>query len=241
MGLFISFEGGEGSGKSTQAGLLAQRLRDEGWQVVSVREPGSTPLGDRVRELLKNYPMSHGAELLLFGAARAELVAQTIKPALKAGYTVVADRYADSTTAYQRYGRKLPARLVDAVIEAATQGVEPDLTVLLDLPPELGLRRLGRQLDFSHRDTPPGDTSRLDEEGRVRFEEEPLAFHQRVRKGYQRLAQRKPQRWLVVDATLGQEAIHEEVWARVRPLLQKFDLKARPGTLFDTGNPFQPR
>ena len=224
MSLFISFEGGEGSGKTTQADALRQRLQQAGISVVSLREPGSTSLGDYLRGWLvreRRNKISHGAEAFLFAAARAELVAKTIKPTLKRPNTVViTDRYVDSTTAYQGYGRRLRLKDLDVVNHLSTQGVMPSLTFLLDCAPEEGLKRVGslraaRGLTAIE----AHEASRMDKEGTRRFEEEPIEFHERVRAGYLKIAGREPGRWCVIDATRSVEQISEIVWERVREQL----------------------
>jgi dTMP kinase len=203
LALFITFEGGEGAGKSTQANLLVERLRAVGETVVALREPGGTPLGDYLRDWLKasDRPLTAEAELLLFVAARAELVRSLIIPALAAEQAVVLDRYADSTTAYQGYGRGLPLRQVASANALATGGLSPGLTVLLDAPPEATLQRA---------------LSRTGEDGERRFEDEAAAFHRRVRAGFLRLAKRSPERWLVLDAMESEATIHARVWKRVQ-------------------------
>ncbi|MSQ25192.1 MAG: dTMP kinase [Dehalococcoidia bacterium] len=207
--LFISFEGGEGTGKSTQAALLVQRLRASGATVVAVREPGGTPLGEQVRPWVKSQRLAPQTELLLFAAARAELVATVIAPTLAQGSVVVADRYADSTIAYQGYGRRLPLDLVRAVNQAATGGLAPAVTFLLDLPAEEGLRRARARLQQNA----TGD------DGHTKFEHEEIAFHRRLRSGFLRLAKEEPHRILVMDATRPADAIAAAVWRRVQPLL----------------------
>ncbi|MBM4462816.1 MAG: dTMP kinase [Chloroflexi bacterium] len=207
MALFVSFEGGEGSGKSTQAKALYQHLLKTGIPVVLCHEPGTTPMGRRVRRLLKSpeeTEISPLAELFLIAAARAQLVMELIRPNLDRGTTVVCDRYADSTVAYQGYGRGIDMKVIQVVNNSATQGVLPDLVVLLDIPVELGLARKG--------------STRLD-----RFESEEVSFHQRVRNGYLEIARTDPQRWLVIDATLPKAEIRHMVWGRVRGLLQSHD------------------
>lgn len=203
MSLFITFEGGEGSGKSTQASALHRRLQERGIPVILTHEPGGTPLGDKITELLKwshNVPILPLAELLLFNASRAELVSEVIKPSLESGKIVICDRYTDSTIAYQSYGRGLPLSLVRRMNSAATNGLKPDLTVLVDLPVEVGLKRKkGESPD--------------------RFQKEALAFHQKVREGYLKIAQGEPTRFLVVDATKTKEAIEEIIWQKVLGLL----------------------
>jgi dTMP kinase len=222
LSLFISFEGGEGSGKSTQAEVLAQRLQRDGIRSVVVREPGTTPLGWYLRDWLKRQDrkdgaISHGAELFLFAAARAEFVEKVLRPALdRRGRIVIADRYADSTTAYQGYGRRVPLDDVAIVNRLATQGLMPDLTFLLDCPPAEALGRVGSvQTALALEPTDASPAGRMDQEG-TRFEEESLEFHRRVRAGYLKLAGQEPDRWCVIDATRTVAEIGGIVWERVR-------------------------
>jgi dTMP kinase len=203
MSLFITFEGGEGSGKSIQAKELYRRLSQLAVPVLLTHEPGGTPFGQKVGRWLKwgqGADISPLTELMLFNASRAQLVAEVIQPALKSGKLVISDRYADSTTAYQGYGRELDLAMVKAVNKAATQGLAPALTILLDILVEEGLARIKvREKD--------------------RFEQETLAFHQRVRQGYLKLAADEPGRWLVVDASQSKRKIAEIIWQRVSQLL----------------------
>lgn len=201
MGLFIVFEGPEGSGKTTQLWRLYRRLRRAGIPVVRTREPGGTILGERLRRLLKGTRESPvpEAELFLFLAARAQLVNTVIRPALAAGRVVLCDRYSPSTLAYQAYGRGLPLERVAAADRLATGNLRPDLVVLLDLPVEAGLARRGRP-------------------GTDRFEAEDLEFHRRVRLGYLELARSDPERWLVLDAQAPPGELARKIWARVREL-----------------------
>jgi len=203
MALFITFEGGEGSGKSVQARALYRRLIKLAIPVVLTHEPGATLLGKKIARWLKwgqNLNISPLAELMLFNASRAQLVADLIRPSLQSRKVVICDRFADSTTAYQSYGRGLDLAIVKTANHAATQGLTPDLTVLLDLPVEVGLaRKKKRKPD--------------------RFEGEELAFHQRVREGYLKLAESEPKRWLVVDARLPKAKIEQIIWERVSQLL----------------------
>ncbi|WJZ65764.1 dTMP kinase [Kocuria rosea] len=187
-GLFVVFEGGDGAGKSTQVGLLVDALRAEGHDTLRTREPGGTPLGERVRELVldpAHGPVDARAEALLFAAARAAHVAQLIRPALAAGRTVVCDRFADSSAAYQGAGRGLGLDRVAELNAWATAGLVPDLTVLLDVP--AGTGRTRREA----RDGTAGD----------RLETEPDAFHDANRAAFLELAGRAPERYLVLDAT----------------------------------------
>jgi len=203
MSLFITFEGGEGSGKSVQARALYRRLSKLAVPAVLTHEPGVTPLGQKIARWLKwgqDIAISPVAELLLFNASRAQLVSEIIRPDLESGKVVICDRYADSTTAYQSYGRELDLAMVKAVNNAAIQGLRPDLTVLLDIPAEAGLaRKRDRKQD--------------------RFEREDIAFHQRVREGYLKLAANEPQRWLVIDASQSKAKVEQIIWQKVSQLL----------------------
>ena len=225
MSLFVSFEGGEGTGKTTQVELLTQRLRDAGVPCVAVREPGTTGLGWYVRDWLKRGALtgetgSREAELFLFAAGRAELVTEIIRSALaQPGTVVVTDRYADSSVAYQGYGRGMPRDYVDLVNDIATQSLKPDLTLLLDCPPELGLERAWSFQLSLPMDRPQTHPSGQRHEEGTRFEEESLEFHRRVRQGYLEMAKEEPQRWSVIDATKPPEEVGTTVWERVRRML----------------------
>jgi len=198
--LFITFEGGEGSGKSTQARVLYRRLLKMGILALLTHEPGGTPLGKQLRRWLKEErEIDPQTELLLFNASRAQLVSQVIRPALQSGTIVICDRFADSTTVYQGYGRGLDFALVEAVNNIATKGLRPDLTILLDVTVEEGLDRKSL---------------------RDRFEREETAFHQRVRQGYLEMAKREPGRWLVIDASLPRKEITRIIWERMEPILK---------------------
>lgn len=222
MSLFVTFEGGEGSGKTTQVEMLVQRLKEDGVNHIAVREPGSTEFGWHVREWLKRGGLTDEAELFLFAAARAELVAKVIRPVLSESHgIVIADRYTDSTYAYQGHGRGMSMDLIDRVDRAATRGVRPDLTFLLDCEPETGLRRVGAiQLNLPlDRWSTPSQVRREDEG--AQFEQEALAFHRNVRDGYRGLAEADPTRWVVIDARRPVEEIGEMVWERVQPLIPR--------------------
>jgi len=202
-GRFITFEGTEGGGKSTQIQLLAERLRAGGFPVRTLREPGGTPVGEEIRHLLKhseaNRAMTPEAELLLICASRAQLVREVIRPALAAGETVLCDRFYDSTIAYQGYGRQLNLDLVRAVIDFAVRETRPDLTLLLHVPLKVSeARRAARA----------GNAPAL----RDRFEEADRAFFQRVEDGYLRIARAEPHRVKVIDATPGVETVAQVVW-----------------------------
>jgi dTMP kinase len=206
MSLFITFEGGEGCGKSTQARRLYRRLQKLAIPAILIHEPGVTALGNKISRILKwsdnrNINISPLAELLLFNASRAQLVTEVIRPALEKGTVVVCDRYNDSTTAYQGYGRALDMKTVTAANKVGTQGIKPDLTILLDIPVEEGLKR------------------KKDKKS-DRFEIENISFHRRVREGYLKLAKAEPRRWLVVDAGQNREKIAGIIWKKVRNLLK---------------------
>ena len=197
---FITFEGIEGSGKTTQIRLLHEALLGRGVDAVLTREPGGTPTGDRIRALLLDSAsvMSAPTELLLYAAARAEHLETLIRPALAAGRTVLCDRFTDATYAYQGYGRGLPLDLIDAIHALPPLATAPDRTVLIDLDPAAALARARRR-----------ESSKTVDESR--FEREDAAFHERVRRGYLALAQRAPQRVLVVDGSGGPEGVHRRV------------------------------
>ena len=203
MALFISFEGGEGSGKTFQARALYRKLAKLGTPAVLTQEPGGTLLGRKLARLLKwtdDTSISPLTELLMFNASRAQLMDEVILPSLKDGKIVICDRYADSTTAYQSYGRGLNLEMVKAINNAATGGLTPFLTVLLDMPAEEGLvRKRSKRRD--------------------RFEQEEMDFHQRVREGYLKLAADDLERWLVIDASQPKTKIEEIIWQRVSQLL----------------------
>lgn len=216
MSLFLSIEGGDGAGKSTQAALLMTRLKAAGVDATLVHEPGGTALGEEVRCLVKGAvsrsPMS---ELFLFEAARAQLVRDVIRPALDAGGVVVTDRYADSSVAYQGYGRGLDLADVHALNHAATGGLVPDATILLDIAPERALARV---------DGSDGSAGRPDDPDQARFEQEPLEFHRRVAEGFRALASEEPERWFVVDASAQPDGVAKKVWAIVSHLLERYGM-----------------
>jgi dTMP kinase len=207
-GAFITLEGPDGSGKTSQAQRLAADLEREGRSVVLVREPGGTDLGERLRELLlhrSEIAIDALADALLFNAARAQLVAEVIRPALETGATVVCARFADSTLAYQGYGAGVDLGVLRRLESIATGGLKPDVTILLDLPVEEGLDRKGR--------------------GRValtRFEiDADVGFHRRVRDGFLALAAEEPGRWRVVNAARPRSAVATEIRAAVQEVLSE--------------------
>ena len=203
MALFITFEGGEGSGKSSQAEELCRWLSTQGIPAILTHEPGGTELGEKISDLVKwaqNTDISPMTELLLFNASRAQHVKEVIRPALYEGKAVICDRFDDSTTAYQSYGRGLDLEMVKSINDTATGGLRPNLTVLLDISVKDGLaRKRGEKLD--------------------RFEKEDLDFHRKVREGYLKLADEEPDRWLVIDAMQSRESISELIFERVQSLI----------------------
>jgi len=205
MSLFITFEGGEGCGKSTQARALHRRLMRGGRDALLLHEPGGTSLGKSISHWLKwrkGVGATPLAELLLFNASRANLVAEVIRPALRQERVVICDRFVDSTIAYQGYGRGLDLNTVKSVCHTATEGLGPDLTFLLDISVEEGLARKDRMRS-----------------GRDRFEQEDLAFHRRVRDAYLAMAKEEPERWLVLDARLPRAELGLQIWERTQKLL----------------------
>lgn len=201
-GLFIVFEGPEGSGKSTQLRRLAARLSQLGHTPVITREPGGTPAGDAIRQVLLDPSLAIAplTEFLLYSASRAQHVAEVISPALAAGKLVISDRFASASVAYQGYGRGLELPFITELTERVTRGLKPDLTLLFDLEPQRGLGRI----------TNRGAKDRL--------EQADLAFHQRVREGFLQQAQEDPS-WIVLDAALPEEALAQAVWDCVKARL----------------------
>lgn len=196
--MFITFEGPDGSGKTTQIALLGEYLTEQGYAVCLTREPGGTPIGEQIRAVLHdraNREMVPRAELLLYSASRAQLVDEVIRPALAAGQIVLCDRFYDSSLAYQGYGHGLDLEALRQITAFATGGLRPDLTLYIDIEPQVGLSR--RQRDGS------AEWNRLDALA--------LEFHERVREGYRRLMAAEPERWVCVDGNRPIEAIQEEI------------------------------
>lgn len=194
--MFITLEGPEGSGKSTQIKRLAKRLELMGFPVITTREPGGTPIGDQIRQVLvrmENKELHPRTEILLFLAARAQLVEQLIKPALQDGKIILCDRYGDSTLAYQGYGHGLDLEKLRQMLDFATDHLKPDLTILLDLDVKLGLMRKKAEDEWNRLDA---------------YE---VVFHERVREGYLNLAREEPDRWRIVDASQGIDAVQEDL------------------------------
>ena len=202
MSLFITFEGGEGCGKSTQSWVLWEKLCQQNIPAILTHEPGGTALGNEIRKSLKRKredSISAQAELFLFAASRAQLMTQVIRPALDSGKVVICDRFSHSTLVYQGYGRGLDLTMLEMVNNLATQNLKPGVIILLNISPEEGLARKRSLKD--------------------RFELEDLSFHHRVREGYLKMAADDPDRWLVIDASLPKKRIAEVVWERVSQLL----------------------
>lgn len=212
MACFITFEGIEGCGKTTQLQLLAGTLTPLGHEVTVTREPGGCPIADRVREILLdagNSAMTPMTELLLYAAARAQHVAEVVAPALDAGRIVLCDRFTDATVAYQGYGRELDQAVIAELNRLATGGVRPDLTVLVDCPVEVGLERAMARIN--------GSQGAREE----RFELESLQFHQRVREGYLKLAEQEPDRFIVVNGAGSIGETQAAIAATLLPKLSK--------------------
>jgi len=219
LGVFIVFEGPEGSGKSSQAKALAVDLNAAGYSVILTREPGGTILGDALRQLLlasAPIQISARSEALLYCASRAQLVEEIIKPALAKRQVVVSDRFGYSTLAYQGYGRGLDLRELESVVAFATNGLKPDLCILLDVAPEVGLGRKRGLLAA-------GEVGEWN-----RFEEEELAFHQRVRRGYLEIVSAEPEKWLVLDASLPFDELHDRIMREATILLDRKRMLRRP-------------
>jgi dTMP kinase len=195
--VFITFEGPDGSGKTTQIGLLADLLTARGYNVLKLREPGGTAIGNQIRQVLHdldNEEMDAHAEFLLYSASRAQLVAERIRPHLATGGIVLCDRFADSSLAYQGYGRGLDLNAIRQITQFATGGLKPDLTLYLDIDPLRGLtRRSANGEEWNRMDAPP------------------LAFHQRVREGYYSLMAAEPARWIKIDADQPVEDVHAAI------------------------------
>ncbi len=205
--MFITLEGPEGSGKTSQMPALAEYLRNAGYDVVATREPGGTAVGDQIREVLmnlKNVEIVPRTEILLFLAARSQHVEGLIRPALQAGKVVLCDRFSDSTMAYQGYGHQTDLSVLRSLLDFSTGGLKPNLTLLLDVPVISGLER--------KRDNGV-EWNRLDAYAE--------AFHKRVRSGYQELAQAEPERWVTIDATQDKESVQEEMRKVVMERLQR--------------------
>lgn len=206
-GLFITFEGTDGAGKTTQIQRLSADLRQAGHDICLTREPGGTPISEQIRDMLLNPDHSEMAattELLLYAASRAQHVSEVIKPALEAGKIVISSRFADAMVVYQGYGRGLDLERINRLNRIATEGVTPDVTFVLDLPVEIGLQRVQKSRG-----------------GLDRLEREKIEFHQRLRDGYRALVQQEPQRLKIIDARATPDQVYVQIQEAVQPLLQR--------------------
>ena len=197
-GLFITLEGGEGAGKTTQATIINDFFQKNNLKTLEIREPGITTVGEKVREIIReaSEPISPISELLLFSAARKELVEKIILPAIKEKKVIICDRFSDSTIAYQHYGRKIPLKIVQQIISLSTQSLKPDMTILLDIDFKLAMKRKKGNLDY--------------------LEKEPQAFHKNIRDGYKKMAKLEPNRWIQVNASQEQKVISEEIILKIK-------------------------
>lgn len=210
-GLFIVFEGGEGAGKSVQAKLLTDKLRQDGHRVVVTREPGGTRIGEQIRTIThnpENVDLDPVTEAYLMAASRAQHVRETIAPALEDGKIVISDRFVDSNVVYQGFGRNLGEDVVSRMNDLAVNGAIPDLIILLDVPPEIGLARLQKEGKMK---------DRLDMQRRD--------FYERVHEGYLTLAKKNPSRYVVIDATVAPEEVASVIWNTVNEALTKRNAK----------------
>ena len=214
-GLFITFEGGEGGGKSTQAKLLAERLRETGHEVLTTREPGGTEVAERIRALLVTgapEALSSTAEALLNYAARDDHLRRVIRPALERGEVVISDRFMDSTRAYQGYAGDCPLSLIGALERDVVGETVPDRTIILDIAPEEGLARTRARM---------GELPLAGAEREDRFERFGLSFHRRLREAFLRIAEENPKRCVIIDAARPPEEVAADIWRAVQPLLEK--------------------
>jgi dTMP kinase len=212
LALFITFEGVEGSGKTTQIGRLKRYLAKRGIPCKVTREPGGCPIGERVRKILLNpnhQEMTPLSELLLYEASRAQHMKEVIKPLLKKGGVILCDRFSDASIAYQGYGRKVDLKLVERLNRLSSQGVKPDLTLLLDCPSDVGIKRALQRNEA------------LKKEKEDRFEREKFQFHQRVRRGYLSIAKKEPDRVKVIDTREGEEKVFEKIRRIVDDFLKR--------------------
>ena len=218
---FISFEGCEGTGKTTQIEILKNTLEKNSFDVVSIQEPGTTKLGLKIRKLLKgslddSEHLSEITELFMFSAARADLITNKLQKLMKSNKVVICDRYVDSTTAYQGYGRQLDLNKIKLINNLATQNIMPDITFLLDFNPSIGIERLGSyQMEFSLNES----SNQRETEG-VRFETESNEFLNRVRNGYLELAKNDPERWKIINADLTETKISKIIWETIESKLK---------------------
>jgi dTMP kinase len=216
LSLFITFEGVEGSGKTTQIQRLKRYLTKKGIPCKATREPGGDPIGEKVRKILLNpdhQAMTPLSELLLYEASRGQHVKEVIEPLLKKGVTVLCDRFNDATIAYQGYGRGIDLRVVGSLNRLTSQGIQPDVTFLLDCPSDVGLKRALQRNRL------------LNREKEARFEKEGIQFHHRVRRGYLSIAKKEPDRVKVIDTREGEDKVFEKIRKIVDGLIDKFGVK----------------
>ncbi len=210
--MFITFEGIEGCGKTTQVKRLAVRLERDGTAILTTREPGGTPIGQKIRKILldaRNQSLSSLAELFLYAADRSQHIREVIQPALKEGKWVLCDRFSDATTVYQGLSRGLDMGVVAELNKLATDGLQPDFTFLLDCPVSVGLQRAFNR------------NRMLRQENQDRFEREEETFHHSVRQGYLDLANREKDRFIIVDATLGEDEIEQAIFRHISPMIDQ--------------------
>lgn len=230
-GLFISFEGGEATGKTAQAERLYNHLLGMSYRCFRLHEPGGTPLGDHLRPIIKgDASLTPSSELFLFSAARAQLVSTRIEPELRQGAIVIVDRYVDSTTVYQGYGYegakgRPTLDQIQAINLIATREIMPDLTILLDMDPEEAFPRRTPRLPLNAGEDAQSIRPRIYEEGQSKFEIKNMAFHRKVREGYLKLARREPERWAVIDARQPADDVESLIWKRVEEALA--DMESR--------------
>ena len=218
MSLFITFEGVEGSGKTTQIQRLKRYLKKRGTPCKVTREPGGCPIGDKVRKILLNpehRAMTPLSELLLYEASRIQHVKEVIEPLLKKGVVVLCDRFSDATVAYQGYGRGIDLRVVESLNRLTSQGIKPDITFLLDCPSHLGLKRALQR------------NRTLNKEREGRFEKEKIQFHHRVRRGYLSIAKKEPDRVKVIDTREGEDKVFEKILKIVDELIKGSEFRVR--------------
>ena len=213
-GFFITFEGLEGTGKSTQAAALYDLLKKKGYPVYMTREPGGTAIGDKIRDILldpENKEMCYVAEIMLYAASRAQLVHQTLRPYLEEGYIIICDRFVDSTIAYQAFGRDIPLNVVRDINSSAIWNLTPNITFYLDLKPEDSLRRVKLRIEEN-------------EEIPDRLEREKIDFFRKVREGYMSLVNDEPFRFRLIDASAGPQEIHDKIVEITERELKKADI-----------------
>jgi len=223
-GLLITFEGGEGSGKSTQSKRLVKKLVDSGINSIALHEPGNTPLGEQIRRWVKNNKSKNAiAETYLFCAARAELCKSVIEPALKNGITVIVDRFIHSTLAYQGYGKGVSLEIINELNQITTNDLNPDLTILLDMNPSISNERINKNIniEFALSSEKKKKIKRNTYEGNS-FENMSLDFHNKVRSGYLKMAKKNRRSWSIVSADQPEHRVADSIWKRVRRMIENY-------------------